>query len=160
MESYEPPQLLNPFCSPASRAKNPYLRWLAHGPQHLAAIHHIQQHCSLWYPDLQKGQGSYTHMCKQNSGLWDKYNLKAHPLWPLTPGIITRASYGRPRRMHCTDRWQGQMNNSATENSNTNTGDLSKGVRSGMKTNGKWIKGKSIWVERWVNLKAGGKTSF
>lgn len=45
-----------------------------------------------------------------------------------------------PRERHCTDRWQGQMNNLAMENSNTNAGDLLIGARRGMKTNRQRIR--------------------
>lgn len=41
-----------------------------------------------------------------------------------------------PGEQHCTDTWQGQMNNLSMENSNTNAGALLKGVKGGMKTNG------------------------
>lgn len=38
----------------------------------------------------------------------------------------------------------GQLNNLAMENSNTNAGDLLKGARRGMKTNGERIRGKCV----------------
>lgn len=79
--NHEPQQLLNPFCSPATKAKSSFLRWWPHGPQQLAAIHHVlpplitQNGCI----DTCLGYSSDGHICTENPLLQGKYNLEGYP---------------------------------------------------------------------------------